>query len=233
MMTAKQWTVSAIREVMTDAGSHWWSKGAMQSFGTRVLPTVYQGVGGIYFVTSEQPPHGERGFTVRQYDAQKNSITTVGGAACLATRKQEEAKTLAKELAGIAAAEIVEPLEGQDAAPIRHTDLIDRMIRKCEASEHYWAKNHATVWNRAKNHTSGSEAAIRRMIEAAAWYADSHRSRYESGIGEDGFLGPIWADQVKGIRGLLNGETGGYDCGTLDSLLIDMLKAEDLADGIE
>lgn len=70
------------------------------------------------------------------------------------------------------------------------------------------------------------ESAIVHMLEAWARYADDHRARYESPIGEDYVLGPEWRDIGLGIRGLLNGETGRLDCGTLDGFILDTLKAE-------
>lgn len=60
-----------------------------------------------------------------------------------------------------------------------------------------------------------------------------HRARYESPIGDDGVLGPEWRDIGLGIRGLLNGETGRLDCGTLDAFILDTLKAEGIeTDGL-
>lgn len=79
----------------------------------------------------------------------------------------------------------------------------------------------------------GFETAIVQLIHGAAKYADEHYQRHESLIGEDGILGPAWLDILKGIRTLLNGETGRLDCGTIDGLLLDMaancgFKEEDL-----
>ena len=79
---------------------------------------------------------------------------------------------------------------------------------------------HFLEWNKA--------SPIVRMIQSLADYADAHRELYGSGIGEDYVLGPEWANMVQGCRGLLNGETGQLDCGTLDGLLCDMLRAEGL-----
>lgn len=68
--------------------------------------------------------------------------------------------------------------------------------------------------------------ALGGMIKAWLAYADLHKAAYESGIGEDGFLGPEWAKIGQSLRDLLNGDTGPLDAGTLESALYDTLKAE-------
>ena len=68
--------------------------------------------------------------------------------------------------------------------------------------------------------------ALVHLVTGLALYADAHESAYESGIGEDGVLGECWEDIAQGIRGLLNGETGGLDAGTLEKLLVRMLNSE-------
>jgi hypothetical protein len=55
----------------------------------------------------------------------------------------------------------------------------------------------------------------------AAWieYARAHEVRFHSGIGDDGVLGPAWAQWGVALRTLLNGDCGRLDCGTLDGIL--------------
>lgn len=72
----------------------------------------------------------------------------------------------------------------------------------------------------------GAELPIVTLLSAWANYADRHKLRYESGIGEDYVLGPAWAKIGASIRTLLNGESGRLDCGTLDSFLCTTLAAE-------
>jgi hypothetical protein len=55
----------------------------MRGFKSRLLSTVYQGPGGVYFVTSEKftgfhSEDGPRLYTVRQYDPEADDIRTVG-----------------------------------------------------------------------------------------------------------------------------------------------------------
>lgn len=90
--TQKKWTVNSIKDSMRSAGSHWFDPDTMRFFGTKVESTVYQGDGGVFFVTSEQPPHGQRGWTVRRFDAVLSKISTIGE---LAGHSKEDAHTIA------------------------------------------------------------------------------------------------------------------------------------------
>lgn len=67
------------------------------------------------------------------------------------------------------------------------------------------------------------EGALVNMLKAWADYAEVHQSRFESNIGDDGVLGVYWQQIGEGIRGLLNGEAGRLDCGTLDGFILDTL----------
>lgn len=56
-------------------GGCWFDKGSMRFFGTSFESGI---VRGKYFITSEQPPHGSRKYSIRSFDAEGN-ISTVGG----------------------------------------------------------------------------------------------------------------------------------------------------------
>ena len=56
-----------IKEIERKTGGHWWDKSSMRFFGTRVHEAVYEGPGGVFFVTSERPPHGPRRCSVREF----------------------------------------------------------------------------------------------------------------------------------------------------------------------
>lgn len=73
-----RYTINQIQDEMTRDGSHWWDRDSMRFFQCRVGDQVYQGPGGIYFVTSEKPSDGKRAFSVRQYFPASKSIDTVG-----------------------------------------------------------------------------------------------------------------------------------------------------------
>jgi hypothetical protein len=70
-------TIDAIREANAELGHHWFDEGSMRFFGTRFESEV---IGGRYFITSEQPPHGRRGFSIR-YAADTGAISTISDVA--------------------------------------------------------------------------------------------------------------------------------------------------------
>jgi hypothetical protein len=74
----KTWTINDIQTAMRRDGSHWWDRQSMRFFGTRVCGGAFNGAGGVYFVTSEQPPHGKRAYTIRQFKPDTLDVSTVG-----------------------------------------------------------------------------------------------------------------------------------------------------------
>lgn len=64
------------------------------------------------------------------------------------------------------------------------------------------------------------------MLTGWELYAAAHKERYESGIGEDYCLGEYWAEIGLGIKRLLDGETGGLDCGSLAHNITAAIRAE-------
>ena len=90
-----------------------------------------------------------------------------------------------------------------------------------------WPKQHTDLWNK---HRVGTEASADSCIVAmaTAWrrYAEIHKMRYESSIGEDGVCGEGWAKIGEGLRVLLVGEIGGLDAGTVDSYILDTARNE-------
>lgn len=67
-------TVAELKRLNRENGGCWFDQDTMRFFGTRIESET---IGGKYFVTSEQPPHGPRGYTVRNFDSQ-GSIGTTG-----------------------------------------------------------------------------------------------------------------------------------------------------------
>lgn len=113
----------------------------------------------------------------------------------------------------------------------KHAELVKESLDKVRRNAHgvggAWARQHLEAWSAHRLQDSQRvKRPIVAMILACADYADAHEKRFESGIGEDGVLGLEWESMVKAVRGLLNGELGGLDGGTLDSLLCRMLEAE-------
>lgn len=63
------------------------------------------------------------------------------------------------------------------------------------------------------------ERAFLEMFNGWVHYAQAHEAEFGSPIGEDYVLGPMWEDIGKSLLGLLNGEIGGLDGGTMDGLI--------------
>lgn len=76
-----KWTIASIRAANRAAGGHWFDRQTMKHFGSRVLGYVYQGAGGVYFVSSERnrydPSEGVR-YTVRRFDPVDADVYTAG-----------------------------------------------------------------------------------------------------------------------------------------------------------
>ena len=77
-------TIADLRALNEENGGCWFDKGSMRFFGTKIESGILTG---RYFITSEQPPHGSRGFTVRTFD-EKGNIGTEGELCGHATRAQ-------------------------------------------------------------------------------------------------------------------------------------------------
>jgi hypothetical protein len=75
-------------------------------------------------------------------------------------------------------------------------------------------------WNSGA-HEPSTARAMGKMLDGWEEYAAAHYSRFGSPLGEDYFLGEQWAEIGRALRALLNGEVGGWDCGTLDGNLLD------------
>lgn len=56
--------------------------------------------------------------------------------------------------------------------------------------------------------------AIQQMIEAAHNYCLEFKGATDQSLGDDCVLGPEMRAILSGIHGLLNGPSGGIDCGT-------------------
>lgn len=72
----------------------------------------------------------------------------------------------------------------------------------------------------------GYEKALVQMLAGWLRYADAVQRSWDAGIGKDSVLGPCWAQIGSGLRGLLNGDLGRMDGGTLDSILCRTLETE-------
>lgn len=75
----RDWDITTIEAANTQRGFHFFEAGAMRFFNSRVLSDVYQGPGGVYFVTSEKfNARTPRYYTVRQFNPTSGDVSTIG-----------------------------------------------------------------------------------------------------------------------------------------------------------
>ena len=100
---------------------------------------------------------------------------------------------------------------------------IDRLTTRIDGMHEDSMRRHITAvaW------PSEKEKPLLHMLEGWLEYADQYRNRYLSGIQSDYFIGPLWFDIGQALLGLLNGEIGRLDGGTLDGIIRDTLDYED------
>ena len=65
-----------IEDIRRHHRGHWFDRDTMRFFGTRFCDSGRVHAG-RFFVTSEQPPHGDRIYAVRCYDAETDSVETI------------------------------------------------------------------------------------------------------------------------------------------------------------
>lgn len=75
-----------------------------------------------------------------------------------------------------------------------------------------------------RNPQPGFEHAVVTLYRGLAEYADANQKRYGDKIGDDGVLGEYWHWLGEALIGLLNGETGRLDCGTLERQIRDLIE---------
>jgi hypothetical protein len=73
--------------------------------------------------------------------------------------------------------------------------------------------------------TSRHAVAVRLLTEGLLAYVDAHEYEYEIPVARDYVLGPHVLDIVRSLRGLLNGEIGPLDAGSMDRCLCDIGRA--------
>lgn len=68
------------------------------------------------------------------------------------------------------------------------------------------------------------EQAIAHMVKGWELYAEAHRVRFGTSIGNDYFFRPHWLAIGQGLLAMLNGETGRLHCGLVDRLIRDAVR---------
>jgi len=96
------WTANTIKEAVRATGSHWYDPDTMRFWGTKVLPEVYQGPGGIFFLTVDDRFDRTRGLTLREFippPAERPTIQTRSDVAQY--QYKNEAMKAARDASGI------------------------------------------------------------------------------------------------------------------------------------
>lgn len=95
---SRQVPISDIKDAYRPGpGAHWFDKDTGSFFRTRLPQYGLYGADGIYFVTSEQPPEGERAYTVRRLVGPGKIVTV--GPFCELTKRAAQA--LARRCAAV------------------------------------------------------------------------------------------------------------------------------------
>ncbi len=86
----KRWSIDEIKSAMIADGSHWWDHTTMRYFQSRISAEVFQGIGGIYFVSSERNRcsmyNDVRAYTVRCFDPDTLNLSNASDFGGYATR---------------------------------------------------------------------------------------------------------------------------------------------------
>lgn len=81
-MQKDMWSIVAIIQKNVESGQSFFSEGARRFFESKTCPEVYQGHGGVYFITSERFMASdfidERRYTVRAFNPETGHVSTVG-----------------------------------------------------------------------------------------------------------------------------------------------------------
>lgn len=85
-------TIADLKALNERNGGCWFGKGEMAFFGTRIESEIIRE---SFFITSEQPPHGPRMFTIRTFDEHGNIKTA--GKFCAFDSKSDALEALEEE----------------------------------------------------------------------------------------------------------------------------------------
>lgn len=94
------------------------------------------------------------------------------------------------------------------------------------AAGNSWVSRHRAAIHTPRGAPTSSEKPIVDLLTAWTDYAHAHKARFDSKIGEDYFLGPLWAQVGVSVRGMLNGDLGRLDGGTLDHIIVHNLREQ-------
>lgn len=85
-------------------------------------------------------------------------------------------------------------------------------------------REHFNATHRGK--ANGFGMALIKMLLGWEQYAATHHKRYEGPIGSDGVMGKYWAEAGLAMKRLLDGDTGGLDCGSIAHNITSAIEAQ-------
>jgi len=88
---------------------------------------------------------------------------------------------------------------------------LDAAAKRLDPPPHWWDAH-----RRALDEPIRFEKPILMLMDALEAYAHQYGSAYTMPVGDDGVLGDEWLSIARGLLGLLNGEHGRLDAGTID-----------------
>jgi len=91
---------------------------------------------------------------------------------------------------------------------------METTINQNVTRQQHWLRAHYEALQRPRS----IECAIVALRSGLLAYGTEYEERYggDATLGRDGVLGESWLQLARGYLGLLNGETGRLDCGSLD-----------------
>lgn len=89
--------IDEIKSAHRRTGGYFFEPSNMRFFNSRTLSDVYEGAGGVYFITSEKYKDEPRKYTIRSFNKSDSSINTMGEYNSIPTPAR--AKTIAQKLA--------------------------------------------------------------------------------------------------------------------------------------
>ena len=104
-----------------------------------------------------------------------------------------------------------------------HRETLNCLPTYAAKTAHGWGTAHLRAIAAPK---AAMEQALVEMLSGWLRYADAVGASWDSDIGSDQVLGPCWAQIGAGLRGLLNGDLGRLDGGTLDAMICGALQKE-------
>lgn len=98
-------TIAQIRQANAEAGNCFFSRSTMRVWGSQIIPTVNEGPGGVYFLTSEYNYNKtDREYSVRKFNPETGDVRSAYYGRLYDTKRyktRREARTVAQVLAQV------------------------------------------------------------------------------------------------------------------------------------